>query len=337
VKARRLPEIPASALRDYGSNASVGRVFQRLEANLVGQRPLAPRRSLVSAAAGAIAIFGMGVFVGARFFQAPASPHVSAERWVPPVDRPAGGHAQGSLEPEPVASSNAPARLREGHRAPSREARVEAFLPSEPLPLASPAGPPEWQRLADVGDFLTARRAIDAVGGFDTAIEAASPGQLMTLVDIARASGERQVAVLCLRQVLVHSEAAEAPLAAWTLGNLLDQSSDPAGAAEAFALYRRLSPHGDFAEDATVRQIDVALARGNVDLVTELVEDYAHNFPRGRRLGEFRKALAALTLSHEADAGAKADLEHEEPEEELDESQSTLPGAAAPTTGTESH
>ena len=149
----------------------------------------------------------------------------------------------------------------------------------------------------------------------------------MSLVDVARAAGERGQAASALRQVLAHPEAPEAPLAAWTLGNLLDQAGDEPGASQAFALYRRLSPTGDFAEDAAARQIDVALAEGNAELVTQLVEDYARDFPHGRRLGEFRRAEKALA-ARDAGAGVKPDV-HEESEDETDETPSS-PSPSAP-------
>jgi hypothetical protein len=161
----------------------------------------------------------------------------------------------------------------------------------------------------------------------------ASPSELMSLVDIARASGERGQATSALRQVLAHAEAPEAPLAAWTLGNLLDQAGDQPGAAQAFALYRRLSPAGDFAEDAAARQVDVALAEGNLELVTQLVEDYARDFPHGRRLSEFRRAERALH-SRDQDAGAKSEAVHDEPEDESDESHASPAPASGPESST---
>ena len=155
----------------------------------------------------------------------------------------------------------------------------------------------------------------------------------MSLVDIARASGDRGQATSALRQVLAHPDAPEAPLAAWTLGNLLDQAGDQPGAAQAFALYRRLSPAGDFAEDAAARQVDVALAEGNVELVTQLVEDYARDFPHGRRLSEFRRAQREL-VSRDHDAGAKSEAVHEDSEDESDESHTPASTPSAPSNET---
>lgn len=175
---------------------------------------------------------------------------------------------------------------------------------SPPAPVASaPSVAPEWQVQADSGDFGAARAAIERTGGWDRALVAASPEQLMTLVDVGRASGEREQAVRALRRLLdAFPGAPEAPLAAWTLGNLLEQSGDRAGAAAAYALYRHLSPGGDFAEDAAARQVDVALSQGNLERATELVDQYARDFPGGRRLSEFREELQKLQADS-ADAG----------------------------------
>jgi hypothetical protein len=121
----------------------------------------------------------------------------------------------------------------------------------------------------------------------------ARASELMTLVDIARASGSRRLAIAALRRVVeFYRDAPEAPLAAWTLGNLLDQSGDEAGAASAYALYRRLSPGGDFAEDALAREIDSALSLGNLELSARLIAQYENEFPNGRSLEEFRAELA---------------------------------------------
>jgi hypothetical protein len=126
--------------------------------------------------------------------------------------------------------------------------------------------------------------------------------------------------MLALKRVLAaYVSAPEAPIAAWSLANLLDQSGDRAGAADAYATYRRLSPTGDFAEDAAARQVDVAFAQGNLELAGRAVDEYAQNFPKSKRLGELRKRLAALA--------APSDATSAEPEEEDDANE---PGAEVP-------
>ncbi len=144
----------------------------------------------------------------------------------------------------------------------------EGYVESAPAaPAVAPLGPPEWERLAESGDFGAAKVALDREGGFDWVVGSASAGELMSLADIARTSGRREQALSALRRVLTaYVSAPEAPVAAWTLGNLLDQAGDKQGAAEAYATYRRLSPTGDFAEDAAARQVDVALSQGNFEL-----------------------------------------------------------------------
>ncbi|HEY2408880.1 MAG TPA: hypothetical protein VGI10_22900 [Polyangiaceae bacterium] len=339
MKTRPLPEIPSSALRNHASSARVRAVWQRLEADLSGRRP-ARRSAWAWAPALALALFGSGVFVGARFVQAPIVARVQAE---PParVERPSAAAA-----PQPTSQTEASAPQDKTERRHVRRGLavgalvVEASEPqaesapysSTPFVPAAPAGPPEWQRLAEAGDFAAARRALSAQGGFEAAMAVASPSELMSLVDVARAAGERERATRALQQVLAHPQAPEAPLAAWTLGNLLEQAGDTQGAADAFALYRRLSPTGDFAEDAAARQIDAALAQGNLELVSELVEDYAQNFPRGRRLAEFRRATSALSEAHQHDGGASADELHGDPDDETDDTASAASPApsAAP-------
>jgi len=338
MSRRHLPEIPKAALRDYDSSEQSAAVWRRLKTDLRGYKPRERRSPLLWVWAPALAavLFGSGVFVGARFIRPQALPFVQAELR-PPQPAPAGGPVptKNTVEPEPALPE---AKVLHSHG--RRSSRLNAS-PAEPLgygsqdssPYAAPAQAPapEWQRLVEIGDFPGAKRALDRQGGFDVAMAHASPSELMSLVDIARASGERGQAISALRQVLAHAEAPEAPLAAWTLGNLLDQAGDRPGAAQAFALYRRLSPTGDFAEDAAARQIDVALAEGNLELVTQLVSDYARDFPHGRRLSEFRRAERAL-LGRDRDAGPKPEAVRDEPEDESDDNRAPSAGSPEPAT-----
>jgi hypothetical protein len=165
------------------------------------------------------------------------------------------------------------------------------LVPSDPLP----SSPPLWKQLYDSGDVEGAERALDAAGGFDAVVGNASPAQLMSLVDIERSAGSRERAVVALRRMVESfPEDPQAPEAAWTLGNLLDQAGDGQGATEAFALYRRLSPGGDFAEDSLAREVESALKLENIELAAGLVDQYAKDFPAGRRLDEFKTELERL-------------------------------------------
>jgi len=289
----RLRDLPRFPLRDHGSPDRVERIWRRL-APEVGARSFLARPQAFWAPAALVAVFGAGVFVGARWLRPDATPVLSAER--PALVEPAGGQ----LTPRPTASGtpNVPPRTQPSHRrntvaAPSLTLApvVKLAPPVSSVVAASP--PPEWERLAEAGDFEAARVALEAKGGFDSVLGMASAPELMTLVDIARASGSRERAVAALKRVLgVFRDAPEAPLAAWTLGNLLDQAGDENGASEAYALYRRLSPGGDFAEDALAREVDSALSQGNLELSARLIAQYENEFPNGRSLEEFRSELA---------------------------------------------
>jgi len=336
---RRLPEIPKAALRDYESSEQTAAVWRRLKSELRTHRPREPRSPwlLVSVPALAAVLFGSGVFVGARFVRPQALPFVQAEPRAQTAPAAGAVPTKNTVEPE-VASPEAKALQTHTRRSTRLIASSEphSFGSLETPHLAPTQAPaPEWQRLLELGDFPAAKRALDRQGGFDVAMSHASPSELMSLVDVARASGERGQAISALRQVLAHPDAPEAPLAAWTLGNLLDQAGDQPGAAQAFALYRRLSPAGDFAEDAAARQIDVALREGNLELVTQLVEDYARDFPHGRRLSEFRRAERALQ-GRDQDAGPKPDVNRDDADEETEEGRVGSGSASEPSAPPES-
>lgn len=324
MSRRRVPEIPRGALRDYRDSDQSVAVWRRLKSELGAPGPRERRSSWLWAWAPALALtlFGSGVFVGARFIRPQAMPFVQAEPrpQAAPAAAPPSTKNVAELEPVLPEPKAAPTRV---HRLSTSGAVVSVplgYVPDENAAhVAAAPAIAEWQRFVEIGDFAGARRALDRQGGFDVAIAHASPSELMSLVDIARFSGERGQATSALRQVLAHPDAPEASLAAWTLGNLLDQAGDQPGAAQAFALYRRLSPAGDFAEDAAARQIDVALAEGNAELVTQLVEEYARDFPHGRRLTEFRRAQSVLA-NRDRDAGPKPELSHDDADEEPEES-----------------
>src|SRR5450432_4333244 len=101
-RARRLPAIPAAALRDYDSSERLPAVWRRLKSDLGQAGPSARRSPLLWAWVPALAVvlFGSGVFVGARFIRPQALPGLQAE---PPAQaaRPAGATpAQSAAEPE---------------------------------------------------------------------------------------------------------------------------------------------------------------------------------------------------------------------------------------------
>jgi hypothetical protein len=324
------PEIPLEALRSHAQPERVERVWRRLALDSARLRRR-PRAAYFWVPAAAAAIFGLGVMVGVRAAAPVVEPTAFAEPR-PPLPTPGAAPVVERRAPEAERSDKpTPKHARPAPVPPLEEAAAEVYPESYGDPVVSPAvepapvtvAPAAWEGLAEAGDFRAAKDALDREGGFAVALGRASASQLMVLADIARGVGSREQAISALRRVLsAYVSAPEAPIAAWTLGNLLDQSGDRAGAADAYATYRRLSPTGDFAEDAAARQVDVAFAQGNLELAGRAVDEYAQNFPKSKRLGELRKRLAALAAPADASGAAST-----EPEEEEDASE---PGADAP-------
>jgi hypothetical protein len=87
------------------------------------------------------------------------------------------------------------------------------------------------------------------------------------------------------------------------LGNELAKAGDPDGAAQAFAMYRALSPQGDFAEDALARLFEGAVEQGNLEHARRLAEQYANDFPDGPRGEDIRAGLAELEQRRTRRAG----------------------------------
>lgn len=290
---RRIDDLPRFPLREHGTPERVERIWRRLGPELTNGPVWWARPQAFWAPAALVAVFGAGVFVGARWVHPDNAPLASAERPAP-IETATGQQAPRLLPAGPpnVRARPTPVHHPRSTTSPQLAAPLAKLAP--PVTSAAPATTtPEWERLAEAGDFEAARTALNAQGGFESVLGAASASQLMTLVDIARSSGSRERAIAALRRVVENFRSApEAPLAAWTLGNLLDQGGDEAGAAAAYALYRRLSPGGDFAEDALAREIDSALTLGNLELSARLIAQYENEFPNGRSLEEFRAELA---------------------------------------------
>ncbi|MEZ4374973.1 MAG: hypothetical protein R3B07_29445 [Polyangiaceae bacterium] len=303
------PEFPVNALRDHSADSeALDRVWQRLDEELP-QRPAVPAQrrntSLIWAAAAGVLLFGFGVLVGARVQPtAEVAPLPAAEP--APTDRAAGDEApepQPAISAEPAPESPAPAERRIAPIPHAPRAETSAVNEVSEAPVAvRPVGPPEWQKLADSGEYAAAYQAVQEQGGFDAVMAQSSAEQLMTLAEVARANRQRGRASQALRQLLARFPGdPNAPLAALALGNLLEAAGDKKGAAEAFGLYRSLSPDGDFAEDALARQVLAAIEQGNMELARKLAGQYEKDYPSGRRAQEIRDALAEAEAS---DAGA---------------------------------
>jgi transmembrane sensor len=111
------------------------------------------------------------------------------------------------------------------------------------------------------------------------------PGDLLFAADVARLSGNPQLAVPRLERVVrAHAGDSRAPLAAFTLGRtLLDGLGRPREAADAFARARRLSPSGALAQDALAREVESWSRAGEASLAHQRALDYLKLYPGGRR------------------------------------------------------
>jgi hypothetical protein len=325
------PEIPQVALKSHAQPERVERVWRRLELDL-SRTPRSGRLltwwlPVVSVGA---AVFGLGVLVGVRLH----APGVELAATAEPPHALALPGAGPAAEPETKAAERRDVPTQKHARSPrvlptgevaadyaDSYAEPAGPVASEPAPVM--AGPADWEKLAEAGDFTGAKTALDREGGFEPVSRRASASQLLVLADIARTAGNREQATQALRRVLTaYVSAPEAPLAAWTLGNLLEQAGDRSGADDAYATYRRLSPTGDFAEDAAARQVDAALSQGNLELGTRAMDEYTQNFPKGRHLAELRKRLSALATPAGATGTPGADTD--------DDDDGTEPSADAP-------
>jgi len=309
----RLPDFASSSFRDQCTEDRTDRIWRRLAADLRTKEQAPKSRVSIwvpMGAAAAALIFVAGAIVGQRW-SAPdvVAPHVMAE---PPAqtDRPGVSQPQ-TIEAttQPTKPRSTPRRTRTLGRSAPAPAVPEAAREQEEAPPASepppaPAAVPNWQVLAGQLDYEAARKALDSEGGFDAALAQAAPEQLMILHDIARATGDRAQALRALQRVVQRfPDDPNAPIAAWSLGNLLEASGNRAGAAEAYSRYRSLSPQGDFAEDALARQVQVAVEQGDLPQARRLASQYEQDFPNGRHSDELQALLEQL-VDAGADAGA---------------------------------
>jgi tetratricopeptide (TPR) repeat protein len=171
-----------------------------------------------------------------------------------------------------------------------------------------------WLILAERGDFAAAFSELDQGGTFQAVLQASSAEELMTLADVARFAGRDGRAIMALRQVTErYRDDPNAPLAAMMLGNLLSRAGDREGARAAYALNRTLSPDGDFAEDALVRELERA---------EKLLQKYETEFPSGSRLAAVRAEVEVL----------RAELDNEQADEGAESTQDEPLEAPAPAT-----
>lgn len=302
----------AGQLRSYADPAKLDRAWARLDGKLA-QRRVGPNllgHGLVRQGLAAAALLTIGVGVGMAVERAQSEPAevalTASEVFASPT--PAGRRVERRAlanQEEPSKRERAVPRRRVARAlAPLAEETAEepeaALTAEDLLPPIMELAPerPAWLKLAERGEFAAAFQEIDHEGGFDSVLASGSAEELMTLADVARFAGRQGRAIQALRAVTDrYREDPNAPIAAMMLGNLLSRAGDAVGAAEAYALNRSLSPGGDFAEDALVREFDMAVRAPDVERVKRLLSQYEQEFPNGRHLEEMRSDAAELALS----------------------------------------
>lgn len=322
-------EIEPAMLRDHAEAARVDRIWRRLESNVAVPTP--PKRSFSLAWAPALAA---GLVVGFLVGHNTLPPETTAPNSLvaePTSLEPAGPREQRST---PQSQAEEPEQRSEHRQQQRRVARrvnpsedpadspdffVEppVVASSAPAVLRLPPAPPRWLQLADRGEYQHAYQALEEHGGFDVVLLQASADELMILVDVARATGNRGRAIQALRRV-TRSFVSDpnAPIAAMTLGRMLMQAGDHKGASEAFLLYRRLSPEGDFAEDALASDIQAAVEEGNLERAQALAKQYETDFPDGRHLEQIREQLSTTEQASGSDSETETDSEDSEEADE---------------------
>jgi transmembrane sensor len=173
---------------------------------------------------------------------------------------------------------------------PIAEASATAFA-VQPTPSASVDALSSRRRFLDHAGraeyreaYSVLERAPEVVGN--------RPEDLMLAADAARFSNHPAQATRFLERVTrEHPQASVAPLAAFTLGRIyLSEVGQPAKAADAFALSRKLAPAGSLSEDALAREVEAAHVAGQRSRARDLAEQYLRRYPNGRRLASVRKS-----------------------------------------------
>jgi len=172
---------------------------------------------------------------------------------------------------------------------------------SSPALSAPPAPPPiapaqtrrtagmAWRDHARAGDYAKAYNELRA-GGVDAVRDEA--GDLLLAADAARLSGHPADAVRSLRMLCDrHSSDPSAPVAAFTLGRVLDDLGQPAEAAAAFRRAGAWSPSGPLAEDALAREAEAWARAGRWDDARYAAARYFRRFPSGPHVADLRKIL----------------------------------------------
>jgi TolA-binding protein len=305
------------AVRAYQDEALLARVRARLQAT---ERPVSRRPRVLLQAAAALVVFGIGVGVGKGLpnlsdlagQRAPSARAMAEARTGAATIRRDRGPERREAQDRPkvrppVRKRSSPIPVPLVVEAPEDAAPAsDLALPVPEVALVPSVAAPArkaWLDLAERGDYAGALAELEQSQVAHLVLATGSVEELMTMAEVARFAGNQERAIQALSQVVDrYGHDPNAPLAAMMLGNLLSRAGDPEGAARAYARNRALSPGGDFAEDALVREFDLALAAANASLASNLFDQYAREFPAGPHLYAMRYELDELLADSPAPA-----------------------------------
>ncbi|WP_437634529.1 tetratricopeptide repeat protein [Sorangium sp. So ce854] len=173
----------------------------------------------------------------------------------------------------------------------SRAARLprvsEPAASAEAPPVAAPQPPPpDWRARYNAGNVAEALQSLQQQsGGVDGAIASAKTArELMDLSDLLRTKGgDRSAAMRAFARVVEGFPTdANAPIAAYKLGDMYASMGDQALAARYYEQARSLSPEGNLAEDSFCKRIRAEVVAGNKDEASAMAREYVAKYPDGR-------------------------------------------------------
>jgi transmembrane sensor len=179
-------------------------------------------------------------------------------------------------------------------RSASQDAPLAANTPPEAAAVGE--GEPSPVRSAQVTQVYRTRVARhDYRGAY--AVLSRNPGlagdtveELLVAADVARLSDHPSEALPYLHRVVrEHPHDERAPLAAFTLGRTLSGIGRTQEAMAMFGRVRTSWPQSPLAEDALVRQAEIASQTGDLTAARRIAEQYDRDYPSGRRRAEVRR------------------------------------------------
>ncbi|WP_437855081.1 FecR domain-containing protein [Sorangium sp. So ce363] len=169
---------------------------------------------------------------------------------------------------------------------PRSSAEVAPIEPPTAAAPASSAAAPDWRARYNAGNVAEALQSLQQQsGGIDGAIASAKTArELMDLSDLLRGKGgDRAAAMRAFARVVEGFPSdANAPIAAYKLGDMHASMGEQALAARYYEQARSLSPEGNLAEDSFCKRIRAEVVAGHKEEASQMAKEYVAKYPDGR-------------------------------------------------------